>query len=117
MSLTELRLPPLGGDLYLPLVDRLDDDELAQLRSPPTLTPEQRVAITMLALGDSQHHVAIDLALGPRQLQELLRSAARCLRPPGGNAVPALVNTAYKYKVFPAPTPETEKSPELKTTE
>ncbi|MEV4741768.1 hypothetical protein [Streptomyces sp. NPDC049555] len=117
MSKNLAAFPPLGGYLFLPLVDRLDDDELAQLRAAPTLIPEQRVAITMLALGDSQHHVAVDLDIGRPRLQELLRSAARRLRPPGGNAVPALVNAAYKYEVLPAPAPETAQAPELKSAE
>ncbi|MEV4441079.1 hypothetical protein AB0K09_19070 [Streptomyces sp. NPDC049577] len=117
MSQDPPEFPPLCGDLFLPLVDRLDDDELGQLRAAPILPPEQRVAITMLALGDSQHHVALDLDLGRPRLQELLRSAARRLRPPGGNAVPALVNAAYKYEVLPAPAPEKAKAPELKSAE
>lgn len=111
-----IAFPPLGGDLFLPLVDRLDKAELAQLRSSPVLTPEQRVAITMLALGDCQHHVAVDPDLSPCRLQELLRSAARRLHPPGGG-VPALVNAAYWQPAFPAPALETTNPPELSPVE
>ncbi|MBC2879314.1 MULTISPECIES: helix-turn-helix transcriptional regulator [Streptomyces] len=102
-------MPDRSTALRQVLAGRVPPVEIEALATAKVFTFEQRVVITLTALGDTHDRASESLHLPPNRLAHLLRTVSHHLRCP--NRVPAIAQAAYQAPAFPLPIPGPEDGP------
>ncbi|MEV4506077.1 hypothetical protein [Streptomyces klenkii] len=109
-----------AGDLHTALMGRVPHPEYLELTTATFLTAEQRVAITLIALGETHESAAAVMNTAPFAVLSVLSDASRHLDAASSLAAdpdPTLVHAAYRHPGFPPPYPDHHPCPTLTSTE